>query len=244
MGRGASKAGGGSGGTPSGVTMQQFMQMSDDEKYDLMNDILNNKNIVVPDYLDGSDTTKVIYALGMNNKPDVVADDVLDTMQGRDLFRTIYETGSMPPPSTADVAEQIRVGDYTHMSGKGGSYHSRAIYFADNFDDSATYGSSERNPMVIRGKLKPTANIRSERSLTNQMNADTNFTRKMRNAGYKDQLSLFAISHGVDGWYSDTYTMMVNRSATVMSSKNKRISRPGRSISSHSASNWTEAADA
>ena len=98
--------------------------------------------------------------------------------------------------------------------------------------------------MVMRGKLKPTANIRSERSLTNQMNADTNFTRKMRNAGYEDQLSLFAISHGVDGWYSDTYTMMVNRGATVMSKKNKRISKPGRDITYQSATNWTEAADA
>lgn len=245
MGRGASKAGGGSGGTPSGVTMQQFMQMSDQEKYDTMNDILDNKNIVVPDYLDGSDTTKIIYALGMNNKPDVVADDVLDTMAGRDIFRTVYETGSMPPPSTADVAEQIRIGDYTHMSGKGGSYHGRAIYFADNFDDSATYGSSERNPMVMRGKLKPTANIRSEGSLQRQMYNDSTFDNSRLNARLSgtDAMAVYAISKGIDGWYSGTYTMMVNRGATVMSSKNKRISMPGRNISSHSASNWTEAAD-
>ena len=60
--------------TPSGVSYSQFMQMSDDQKYQTIDTILNDSNIQVPSYLDSSRTSKVVYALGMDNKPTVVSD--------------------------------------------------------------------------------------------------------------------------------------------------------------------------
>ena len=137
MGRGRSGAGksGGGGGnastpkakTPSGVDYNSFMKMSDSQKYSTIDNILNDKNIQVPNYLDGSDTSKVMYALGMTNKPQVVSDSQLDSMPGKDLYRTVYEEGSMPPPSSADILDQIRTGDLTRLSGSGGSVHGRRV---------------------------------------------------------------------------------------------------------------------
>lgn len=227
MGRGTSKAGGGSGGakTPSGTTLDELKQLSEQEMYDKMADILNDPNIKVPDYLDGSATTKLMYALGMDGKPSVVDDATLDSMQGRELFRTVYETGPMPPPTTDMVLDQIKNGDYTQLSGKGGSVHGRALYFATDYTDSTIYGSGERNPQVMRAKLNSNANIRSEGSLTRQMYNDTTFDNSRLNMrlGGHDAIAVYAMTHGVDGWYSGTYTMMVNRGAMTVSSQNKKI---------------------
>lgn len=249
MGRGSSGSSGGGGGgggakvnTPSGITYDQFMQMTDDQKYDTMNAILNDASIQVPDYLDGSDTTKFIYAIGMDSKPDVVTDAQLDSMTGREIFRTVYESGVMPPPSTGDVLDQIKTGDYTQMSGKGGSAHGRALYFATNFYDSASYGYGERNAQIIRGKLKSTANIRGESSLRNQIVSDTLWQSKRVASSYSsraDNMALYAIAHGIDGWYSGSYTMMVNRGAITFSSQNKTI-RSGKSY----ANDWQSANNA
>lgn len=225
MGRGSSKAGGGGGGkTPSGVTYQQFMQMTDDQKYDTINSILGNQNIQVPNTLDNSDTTKVIYALGMKQRPTVVSDSQLDTLPGREIYRTVYESGSMPPPTTDAVLDEIRNRDYTHMSGSGGSAHGRAIYFATSFTDSADYGRGEQNPMVMRAKINPGAKILRESNLTSQMQNDTNFGSRVTNlSSSRDSKALWALSHGIDGWYSNTYTMIVNRGALTASSQNKSI---------------------
>ena len=237
MGRGSSgaggkKAGGGAAKTPSGVTYNQFMQMTDDQKYNLMNSIISDTNLQTPDTMDNSDTSKVLYALGVTNKPTVVDDATLDGMSGKEIYRTVYEAGTMPPPSSGDILDQIRNGDYTYMSGRGGSAHGRAIYFATDFSDSRTYGDGERNAMMMRAKINPNAKIVREDNLANQMRNDTTWQRSnvYSNAGHADEKALYAIAHGIDGWYSNTYTMMVNRGALTASSKNKRITQIGKGV--------------
>lgn len=255
MGRGSSKVSGGGGGgsaranTPSGVSMDQFNQMSMDQKVQTINNILNDPSITVPNYLDDSDTSKVLYALGMNNKPTVVDDATLDSMQGRELFRTVYERGSMPPPSSQMIADQIRNGDYTQMSGSGGSAHGRALYFATDFLGSRYYGDTERNALIMRGKLNPNAKIANERNLFNSSNREWQ-TFQSKYSGYNtrtDGKALFALSKGYDGWFSGNYTMMINRGALTMSSQNKSITTGGQTKSgrlrkgSTYANSWGEA---
>ena len=224
MGRGSSKAGGGGGKTPSGVTYDQFMKMSDDEKYDTIAGILGNQNINVPTYLDSSDTTKVLYALGANQKTTVVSDQQLDSMQGMEIFRTVYEGASMPPPSSDAILDQIRNDDFTCMSDKGGSVHGRALYFATDYTSSASYGHYEKNAMVMRAKINSNAKILRETNLANQMRNDTSFMGKMNGKlNNSDMKSLWALSHGIDGWYSGNYTMIVNRGALTASSQNKTV---------------------
>lgn len=253
MGRGSSglRSGGGSGATtaastPSGISYSQFMGMSDDQKYDTMNSIISNPRITVPSYLDGSTTSKVMYALGMNNKPTVVPDNAIDKIKGKALYRTIYEGGSMPPPSTKDVADQIKTGDYTQLSGKGGSVHGRALYFADNFTSSATYGRGRQNPMMLRAKVNPGANIVDENDLFRRMNADTNFMAKHKNSGSADMRSLYALSHGIDGWHDPGtgYTMIVNRGALTVSSTNKTLISARYAATGRKATSWRTALDA
>lgn len=260
MGRGSSGAGAKSAGgggvakTPSGVDYNQFMQMTDNQKYNLMNSIITDPNLKTPITMDDSDTSKVLYALGVTNKPTVVDDATLDNMSGKEIYRTVYETGTMPPPSSGDILDQIRNGDYTYMSGKGGSAHGRAIYFATDFADSRFYGDGERNSMMMRAKINPNAKIVREDNLANQMRNDTTWQKSNvnSNASYSDEKALYAIAHGIDGWFSNTYTMMVNRGALTASSKNKHITtrangqtKTGRLKAGASyARSWIGAADA
>ena len=238
MGRGSSGlagGGGGNAGTPSGISYSQFMLLPDAQKYTVMEGIINNPNIKVPNYLDNSDTSKVLYALGMDNKPTVVSDAQLDAISGREIFRTVYDASSKV---TSDmILDQIRNGDYTQMSGSGGSAHGRALYFATDFYSSAIYGSGMRNPMIMRAKINSNANIRRENSIWQQMNGDAAWNKSKLNASYTDSIALYAISHGIDGWFSGKYTMMVNRGALTASSQNKGISHAGGSI----LSSWSSA---
>ena len=152
--------------TPSGVTYEQFFAMSDDDKADFVFDVINNPNIVVPDYLDKSATSKVMYALGMNNKPQVVSDSELDKMSGEDLYRSVYDS-SKNDISGTEILDQIRYADYTQLSSSGGSVHGRAVYFATNFEDSMYFSLYGDNPVMMRAKINPNAKIMSEKKLTN-----------------------------------------------------------------------------
>ena len=84
----------------------------------------------------------------------------------------------------------------------------------------------------MRAKINPNAKIVREDNLANQMRNDTTWQRSnvYSNASYSDEKSLYAIAHGIDGWYSNTYTMMVNRGALTASSKNKRITQIGKGV--------------
>ena len=211
-----------------------------------MDDIIDNSSIQVPSYLDDSDTTKVLYALGINDKPTVVSDSQLDNMPGTEIYRTVYESGSMPPPSSDAILDQIRHDDYTQMSGEGGSVHGKAVYFATKFKDSAAYGDKDyswhpkTNVMIARAKINPNAKIVSEYNLSTQMTSK-GFTSKTQDGD--NRISLYAISQGIDGWYSGTYTMIVNRKNLTMSDQNRRISKRNiRGQASNTAKSWSEAA--
>ena len=221
--------------TPSGITYEEFMQMPEAQRYSTMEKIITDSNINVPGYLDRSATTKVMYALGMNNKPELVSDAQLDAMQGREVFRTVNDAGVI---SADDIIQQIRQGDYTQLSGKGGSVHGRALYFATDFNESTIYGDG-RTARVMRAKIKPNANMISEDRLLSSMKKDAKFGRtRLRHITY-DNEALYAIAHGYDGWFSSRigYEMIINRGALVASSRTKREYQRDGSI----ATGWNNA---
>ena len=205
--------------TPSGVTYDQFMQMSDDDKIDFIHGVISNQNITVPDYLDNSVTSKVIYALGMNNKPEVVSDSELDKMPGDDLYRTVYDSSRIEISGT-EILDQIRYGDYTQLSGNLSSAYGRALYFATKFKDASEYGRKNPTAVMMRVKINPSAKIVSENKLGDIM-IKSNFHKKLNVKGY-DCIALTALAHGIDGW-SDQYTMIINRGALTVSSTSKKI---------------------
>ena len=234
MAKGASKISSGGGSkpaakvnTPSGVDRDGFLKMSDAEKEQFIARVSSDPNIRVPNYVDSSLTSKVMYSLGMDKMPDVVDDATFDQMKANgdfqfnnDIFRTVYNA---PGGITGlDVAQSNLRYDYTQMSGSGGSAHGRAIYFAGGqtgLAESMDYRSSAGGNVTIRANVKKGAKIVNESDLSNHSMYQT-----YRNAGYNgaDAKALTALSIGADGWrmnYSGyNYTMIINRGALAASS--------------------------
>ncbi|MBR0315670.1 MAG: hypothetical protein IJQ99_02250 [Synergistaceae bacterium] len=219
--------------TLSGVSYEQFFAMSDEDKADFVFNVINNPNIIVPDYLDDSVTSKVMYALGMNNKPIVVSDSELDKLPGEDLYRTVYDTPDSSISST-EILDQIRHSDYTQLSGSGGSVYGRAIYFATDFERSAMFGIEETNPVMMRAKINPNAKIIEVHNLSN-ISTNSRFIKKLQTrikGDYtkdfsNDWMSLTALANGIDGWKLNKnkydYVMVLNRRALTVSSKSKKV---------------------
>ncbi|MBR0075486.1 MAG: hypothetical protein IJP96_07010 [Synergistaceae bacterium] len=230
---GIRRNGGGAAAPPVGLTYDQFMQMSNDEKYDLMDKIIKDENIKVPDYLDDSITTKVMYALGMNNKPTVVSDSELDKLPGDDLYRAIYDSTDFNL-SSKDIMEQLKYSNYTQLSGKGGSVYGRGIYFTNDFTDAAEYGSYGNNMLVMRAKINPNSKMSTLNEIQNKINKDLSFGRIFTSSiNDDDKPALYAIAHGIDGWNAKTnypsifgeqnviHTAVINRKSLIFSSSNK-----------------------
>lgn len=246
MANGSQKRGGGSSGggsavnkrgarqasTPSGITYDQFMQMSVKQREQTIIDILNNDNIAIPDYLDQTATQKVMYALGMNGKPQVMNDAELDKMKGTDLFRTVNDNKYL---SGNEILDQIAQGDYTRLSDSGGSAYGRGIYFANDLKESLWYGNYGQSS-VMRMKLASDANIVTYNKVAKGLYSSSLYTRmetglNWEKLSYKQQpdssdyVALRALSQGIDGWVDkgSGYYVILNRSKTAVSSTYKRF---------------------
>lgn len=242
MGRGSSKGSGGGGGaakvaapkttapaappqpkqpwwhtganTPAGIAYDDYMKLSTDQKLRVTHDILNDPNIKVPAYLDGSDTTKFMYAIGMSNKPTVVQDSKMRSIKGKGIYRTVNGGDGI---TGKDITDQIRNGDYTQMSGKGGSAYGRAIYFADTVGGSSAYAHGS-DSVMIKAKLNPTAKIASYQTIL------AGASSKQYSRNYDDNLALYALANGYDGWKAiNGYHMIINRGALTISDKDKSV---------------------
>jgi hypothetical protein len=203
-----------------------FKKMTDDQKADV---ILQVKNTPVPTFLSQSDTQKVLYGLNMNDKPTLVDDSVLDTMPGKDLFRTVNDskdTANRIKYTATDIASQTIKGSVTRVSDTGGSAYGRGVYFADNYYDStAVYGQTRNNiskTAVIRAKLSPTAKTIGTRAAQQQTVQEIKSGSKLGKAisklGLRDQTTIWALAKGYDAMVAPNgYHVIINRSALIAS---------------------------
>jgi hypothetical protein len=203
-----------------------FKKMTDDQKADV---ILQVKNTPVPTFLSQSDTQKVLYGLNMNDKPTLVDDSVLDTMPGKDLFRTVNDskdTANRMKWNAREIADQTIRGSVTRVSDSGGSAYGRGVYFADNYYDStAVYGQTRNNiskTAVIRAKLSPTAKTIGTRAAQQQTVQEIKSGSKLGKAistlGLRDQTTIWALAKGYDAMVAPNgYHVIINRSALVAS---------------------------
>ena len=109
-----------------------FMAMSDDEKADVISGAISQG---VPDHLAQNDFQRFVYNSGLNDKPDVVDDATLDSMNGTELFRTVnnvYDRQNDISYNADQIAKQVMAGRVTRVSDNGGSVYGRGIYFADD----------------------------------------------------------------------------------------------------------------
>lgn len=221
--------------TPAGVSYDQFMKMPLDNRYDLMDRIVSDENIKVPDYLDKSITSKIMYALGMNGKPEMVSDtkfEKIASFENQVLYRTVNDTAD-GKISARDIIKQIKASDYTQLSNSGGSAYGRAVCFANHYGDSAEYMKFDRDneSIMMRAKIKSSAKIFSyDKANFNTLGEEIKRMKKV-DSTHDDAVPIYAIAHGYDGWYKSVgmskYFMMLDRSKLVTSPVTKIVKRKG-----------------
>lgn len=205
-----------------GVAYKDFLDMTDDQKADVVNDALRTG---VPVFLDDSAIQRLAYFTGLSDKPRVVTDAQLDQIQGKELFRTVHDAYNQKTDigyTAKDITKQVMDGDFTMYSDSGGSAHGKAIYFADSFSGSRSYGVRGKNNLMMRAKITGGKTI-SENTLYSKFRAARNSGDKLAMACRGDA-NLYALAKGysavIDTGYSG-YHMILNRGCLTMSNTTK-----------------------
>lgn len=207
------------------ATYNQFNSMSDDEKADVINNMVRQN---VPDHLSNTDFQKFIYNLGLNDKPDLVDDATLDSMKGTELFRTVnnvYDRKNDISYSADQIAKQVQAGRVTRTSDNGGSVYGRGIYFADDKRESSYYGNTKGNvkkTAMIRAKLNSNANIINYNSASAgaraEMRSGSKLGKALGKCDNESATSIYALAKGYNVITSGGgYYNILNRNAVTMS---------------------------
>ena len=214
-----------------GVAFSEFEQMTDDKKAAVVDDALRTG---VPMFLDDSGIQRFAYFTGLSDKPAIVTDSQLNSIQGTEIFRTVgdaYNSKTDIGYTGNDIAKQIMYGDFTMYSDSGGSAHGKAIYFADNYSDSAGYGYGKKNPVTVRGKI--TGKTITESQLTNDyrkaLARGDKLAKACSNAGDSQEArNLYGLCKGYDVMSSSYgYQMVLNRRGITMSDTIKKTNVNG-----------------
>lgn len=213
---------------------QKFMSMTDDEKADFINNVTSQN---VPAHLSDTDLQKFIYNSNMNDKPQLVDDSVLDSMNGTELFRTVnnvYDRQNDISYSADQIARQVQAGRITRTSDNGGSAYGRGIYFADDYTESSHYGNTKGNVQktaVIRAKLNSNAKVithsNAMRGCANEIRSGSKLGKALRKCDSQSQISIYALSKGynvISANNSSGYYVILNRNAVTMSNSIKASS--------------------
>ena len=219
--------------TPMGTAYDSFMKMSDDEKADMI-DSLSNKDI--PSHLANNAFQKFIYNSQMNDKPQLVDDSVLDSMNGTEIFRTVnnvYDSKNDLGYSATEIAKQVQTGSITRVSDNGGSVYGRGIYFANDYRESAMYGNTSGNikkTAVMRAKLNSNAKVitynNAVSGVQKEIASGSKLGKALSKADSASQASLYALSQGynvIDN--GRNYLNVLNRNAITMSKDVRAMGR-------------------
>ena len=202
-----------------------FMAMNDDQKADAISNLASQD---VPVFLADNDFQKFTYNLGLNDKPQLVDDSELDTMNGTELFRTvnsINDNVNRIKYNADDIANQVQRGSVTRVSDNGGSAYGRGIYFADDYTESSYYGNSRGNikkTAVVRAKLNSNAKVITYSKATSGLRAEISSGSKLGRALSKcdraSQVSIYAMAKGYNVIYNqNSYYNILSRNAVTMS---------------------------
>ena len=208
------------------ASYDQFMAMTDDEKADF---ISANVKQGVPAHLAQNDFQRFVYNSGLNEKPTVVDDATLNTMNGTEIFRTVnsvYDSKNDISYNADQIAKQVTAGRVTKVSDNGGSVYGRGIYFADDYNSSASYGNTRGNAKktaVMRGKLNNNAKVMNYytavQGIKQEKTSGTKLGKALHKCDADSQVSLYAMAKGYNVISSGHgYLNVLNRNAITMSS--------------------------
>lgn len=202
-----------------------FMKMNDDQKADVIDSMIKQG---VPSHLADNDFQKMIYNIGLNDKPQLVDDATLNSMNGTELWRTVnnvYDRQNDISYTADQIARQVQAGRVTRVSDNGGSVYGRGIYFADNKTESSYYGNTRGNVQKtaqIRCKLNSNANIINHSKAVSGANAEiskgTKLGKVLSKCDRHSQASIYAMAKGYNVITSGHgYYNVLNRNAVTMS---------------------------
>ena len=202
-----------------------FMAMTDDQKADTISQMISQD---VPVFLADNDFQKLTYNLGLNDKPQLVDDNVLDTMNGTELFRTVNsvnDTRNRIRYNADEIASQVQKGSVTRVSDSGGSAYGRGIYFADDYRESSYYGNTKGNiksTAVVRAKLNSNAKVitysKASSGARNEMASGSKLGKALRKCDSASAVSIYAMAKGYNVIYNqNNYYNILNRNAMTMS---------------------------
>lgn len=209
-----------------------FMQMTDDEKADAIKTAISQD---IPDHLNKrSDYQKLIYNLGMNDKPTLVDDATLDSMKGTEVFRTVnfvYDSSTDLGFTAPQIAKQTQAGKITRVSNGSTAVYGDGIYFATSKSESSYYGNTRGNvnkTCMMRAKFNNNASIISYRNAVNGVSQEisngTKLGKVLRSCNRSSQASIYALAKGynvIDA--GNGYMNVINRGALTMSKTVKPI---------------------
>ena len=238
----SSSAGAGGGGAPQaddttqaqpmGASYSEFMGMTDDEKADFIDRAISQD---VPVFLADNDFQKFTYNSKMNDKPQLVDDAVLDSMNGTEVFRTVnnvYDRRTDISYKADEIAAQVTRGSVTRVSDTGGSVYGRGIYFADSYSSSTVYGNTRGNiqkTAVIRAKLNSNAKVisysQATSGLSREIASGSKLGKSLSRMDKKSAASVYALAKGYNVISSGHgYLNILNRNAVTMSKTVKAAS--------------------
>ena len=213
------------------------MAMSDSQKAAAINNAINgNANFLIGG-LKAPDTVfqKLAHNLGIDSAPQLVTDDVLDSMPGTDMYRAFSA-------STQDEADGITMNvmmdNETFYSATGGSVYGRGVYFmSDGYGgaddalnrDVRTYGNrTGTKANIVRAKYNSNLNATSESAMENAVRAEimkgTEFGKALRKINSEDAVSIMAISKGYNAMRTRVgVESVLDRSCLTMSYTYKKI---------------------
>lgn len=208
------------------ASYDQFMAMTDDQKATVIESAISQS---VPAHLAQNSFQSFIYNSGLNEKPDIVDDKTLNSMNGTELWRTVnnvYDRQNDISYNADQIARQIQAGRVTRVSDSGGSVYGRGIYFADSRSSSGVYGNARGNvkkTAVVRCKLNNNAKVISYSQAQSGAKAEIRSGSKLGRALAKcdsaSQSSVYAMAKGYNVMTSGHgYYNVLNRNAVTMSS--------------------------
>lgn len=217
---------------PLGVSLADVQAMDDKQLHDFLIDVYNTD---IPDFLNSVHLQKMLYALNMNDGPEIVSQSEFDDMTVNApfgsaqtvLYRTVNSTTVNGIKFTADdICDMLTDGDTTFV---GNGIYGDGLYFSNSLSGSKAYGygSSKTVGAVFNSKSR----MISDTALRKQYDAFVKShpqTRKAlgfaRSRSSHNSMSQFALIAGYNvitssQGGSETYYNVLDRSVLTMTRK-------------------------
>lgn len=225
--------------TPSGKTLADVQAMDDQQLHDFLIDVQNTDT---PDFLNTHHLQKMTYALGLNDKPEIVTQQEFDDMtvnapfgSGQPiLYRTVNDKTLSDGITKFSAAQQLKMLTEGDLTWHGEGVHGDGLYFSDYKPGSLLYGRGGGKSRVIACTLNSKARPITEDALRRRYDAFVKTHPQSRKAlGFArthsthDSMSQFALQQGYNVIVSrqssyENYFTVLDRSVLTTTGKTEK----------------------